>query len=253
MSVKIVAHRGESVIAPENTLEAFTLAWARGANCIEGDFHLSKDGEVICMHDENCKRTCGVDKAIAELTLPELRTFDAGLWKGEAWKYTRIPTLREVLEAMPEYGEIFIELKSVGPIVDALKAIFASGPWRAEQLTFIAFDEATISTVKKLFPTHKAYWLTCNWTGTWENHGNAKLSPAELVAKIQELGVDGVDIGLADFLTKEYGDALHTANLGFHVWTVDEVADAKRMVEIGVDSITTNRAKYIATALGLKG
>jgi len=249
MSVKIVAHRGESIIAPENTVEAFTLAWARGAACIEGDFHLSKDGEVICMHDDNCRRTCGVDKPISELTLAEIRTFDAGLWKGDVWRYTRVPTLREVLETMPEYGEIFIELKSVGPIVDALKAIFASGPWRPDQLTFIAFDEATISAVKQLFPAHKAYWLTCNWVGDWQNHGGPKLSPAELVAKLRELGVDGVDICATEFLDKSYGDALHAANLGFHVWTVDCTVEARRMVEIGVDSITTNRAKFIATEL----
>ena len=80
MSVKLVAHRGESEAAPENTLEAFTLAWARGARCIEGDFHLTRDGEVVCMHDDNAKRTCGVDRPLAELTLAEIRSFDAGKW-----------------------------------------------------------------------------------------------------------------------------------------------------------------------------
>lgn len=251
MAVRIVAHRGESLIAPENTLESFTLAWARGAVCIEGDFHLSKDGEIICMHDDNPLRTCGVDRPVSAMALAEIKALDAGVRKDEVWKYTRVPTLREVLETMPEYGEIYIELKSVGPIVDALKAVFASGPWRPEQLTFIAFDEATICEVKKLFPAHKAYWLTCNWTGDWQNHGEAELSPKELAARLQELGVDGVDICATDFLTREYGDALHAANLGFHVWTVDDPAQAKRMVEIGVDSITTNRAKVIATELQL--
>lgn len=251
MSVKIVAHRGESIIAPENTVEAFALAWARGAVCVEGDFHLTRDGEIVCMHDDNCLRTCGVDKPISALTLAEIRTFDAGVWKGDAWRCTRVPTLRDVLEPMPEYGEFFLELKSVGPIVEALKAIFRSGPWRPEQLTFIAFDETTISTVKKLFPAHKAYWLTCNWTGDWKNHGGPNLSPAELVAKLRKLGVDGVDICATEFLGKPYGDALHAANLGFHVWTVDDAVEARRMVEIGVDSITTNRAKVIATELGL--
>lgn len=251
MSVKIVAHRGESFAAPENTVESFTLAWARGALCIEGDFHLSKDGEVICMHDDNLLRTCGVDAPISSLTLAEIKRHDAGLKKGEAWRCTQVPTLREVLETMPEYGEIYIELKSVGPIVDALKAVFESGPWRPEQLTFIAFDEQTISAVKKLFPSHRAYWLTCNRTGTRQEPGSAELSPDELVAKLRELGVDGVDICVTDFLGKAYGDALHAANLGFHVWTVDDAATAKRMVEIGADSITTNRAKFIASELGV--
>ena len=251
MSVKIVAHRGESFAAPENTLESFTLAWTRGATCVEGDFHLSKDGEIICMHDDNLRRTCGVDRAICSLTLKELREYDAGVWKGEAWRCTRIPTLREVLGTMPDYGEIYIELKSVGPIVDALKSLFRSGPWRPEQLTFIAFDETTISEVKKLFPAHKAYWLSCNFTWVKPDVKQVELSPDELVAKLRKLGVDGVDICESEFLNREYADALHAAKLGFHVWTVDEPAVAKHLVELGVDSITTNRAKFIATELGV--
>lgn len=251
MSVKIVAHRGESFAAPENTLESFTLAWSRGATCIEGDFYLSKDGEIVCMHDDNLRRTCGADLPISALTLPELKQYDAGIWKGEAWRYTRIPTLREVLETMPDYGEIYIELKSVGPIVDALKAVFRSGPWRPEQLTFIAFDEATITEVKKLFPAHKAYWLCCNFTRKSPEPRRSVLSPEELAAKLKHLGVDGVDICESEFLSPAYAEALHAANLGFHVWTVDDPAVAKHLVEIGVDSITTNRAKFIATELGV--
>ena len=85
------------------------------------------------MHDDNLRRTCGADLPISALTLPELKQYDAGIWKGEVWRYTRIPTLREVLETMPDYGEIYIELKSVGPIVDALKAVFRSGPASCSQ------------------------------------------------------------------------------------------------------------------------
>lgn len=251
MPVKIVAHRGESFAAPENTLEAFNLAWTRGAVCIEGDFHLTKDGEIVCMHDDNLNRTCGADLPISSLTLKELKEYDAGLWKGEAWRCTRIPTLREVLATMPGYGEIYIELKSVGPIIDALKAVFRSGPWRPEQLTFIAFDETTISEVKKLFPAHKAYWLSCNFTWEKPDVKRVELSPDELVAKLRHLGVDGVDICESEFLTRAYAEALHAADLGLHVWTVDDPATAKHLVEIGVDSITTNRAKYIATELGV--
>lgn len=162
MAVQFVAHRGESEAAPENTLESFTLAWARGARLIEGDFHLTLDGEVVCMHDSNAGRTCGVKRELAELTLAEIKALDAGAWKGPQWRFTRVPTLAEVLGTMPDYGEIYIEFKSVGPIVDRLREIFAASGRRPEQLTFIAFDETTIATVKRLFPAHRAYWLTCN-------------------------------------------------------------------------------------------
>lgn len=238
MKVKLVAHRGESIIAPENTLEAFALAWARGARAIEGDFHLSKDGHIICMHDSNTRRTTGVDAGVTDLTLAEIKRFDAGLWKGEAWRYTRVPTLDEVLAGMPEDGEIYIELKSVGPIVDALKGVFAKAGKRAAQLSFITFNEESISAVKKLFPAHQAYWLTMM--------SDARaFTPAELARKLLELGVDGVDINFSDFVTAEHVDAVHAAGKSFHVWTVDDGWQARRAVEIGVDSITTNRAAAI--------
>ncbi len=235
MNVKIVAHRGESIIAPENTLEAFALAWARGAKAVEGDFHLSRDGHVICMRDANTRRTTGVDAAIAELTLAEIKRFDAGLWKGEAWRYTRVPTLDEALAAMPDGGEIYIELKSVGPIVGALKDCFARAGKRPEQLTFIAFDETTIREVKKLFPAHRAYWLT-----------SGGKPPAELAAKLAELEVDGVDIHFDEKIGRDHVDAVHATGRSFHVWTVDAAHRARYAVEIGVDSITSNRAAAIA-------
>jgi glycerophosphoryl diester phosphodiesterase len=237
-TVKLVAHRGESIIAPENTLEAFALAWARGAKAIEGDFHLTRDGQIVCMHDKNTRRTTGVDAEIAELTLSEIKRFDAGLWKGEAWRYTGVPTLAEVLAAMPDDGEIYIELKSVGPIVDALKAVFAQAARRPEQLTFIAFEEETIRAVKRLFPAHRAYWLT--------SLGSCHLTPAELAAKLTELGVDGVDIHFDGQITEAYVDAVHAAGKSFHVWTVDATHEAYRAAAMGVDSITTNRAAAIA-------
>ncbi len=245
MSVKIVAHRGESLIAPENTLESFTLAWMRGARAVEGDFHLTADGEIICMHDDNTRRTCGIDKPIAIQTLAEIKQLDAGVWKAEGWKFTRVPTLEEVLRTLPDYGEIFIELKSVGPILDRLETIVNEGPWRPEQLTFIAFDGATISEVKRRFPDHHAYWLLCN---RLDEESKPKFTPEELVAKVRELGVDGVDIHPVN-LTAEYVTALHEAGLSCNVWTVDDSAEARALCAMGVDSITTNCAGKLSGEL----
>ena len=246
MAVQFVAHRGESEAAPENTLESFTLAWARGARLIEGDFHLTLDGEVVCMHDSNAGRTCGVKRELAELTLAEIKALDAGAWKGPQWRFTRVPTLAEVLGTMPDYGEIYIELKSVGPIVDRLREIFAASGRRPEQLTFIAFYETTIATVKRLFPAHRAYWLTCN-----ERKDRGFLyTPDELAAKLRALGVDGIDL-LERKATPEYIETLHKAGFTFHVWTVDQPERAKTLIDQGVDSITSNRAYALRQELNL--
>lgn len=241
MKTKLVAHRGESVIAPENTLEAFALAWARGAEAIEGDFHLTKDGEVVCMHDDNTLRTTGVPGKIAEKTLAELRELDAGRWKGENWRYARIPTLREVLETIPCGGEIFIELKSVGPIVEAIRKVFGEVPCKPEQLTFIAFDEFTAGEVKRLFPGHKSHWLLGNWRDE-----RPRFAPEELAEKVASMGVDGVDIQYhAELLTCDYVEAMHRRGKEFHVWTVDDPAAARKLMEFGVDSVTTNCRRVI--------
>ena len=245
--IKIVAHRGESAAAPENTLESFALAWLRKDKCIEGDFHLTRDGEVVCMHDANAKRTCGVDRMLADMTLAEVKRLDAGLWKGEAWRFTRVPTLAEILATMPPEGGIFIELKSAGKILTRIKQMLKTSQCRPEQLTFIGFNERTIAAVKRHFPEHKAYWLTKSAL----KNGKPKFTPESLVEKLRKLGVDGVDIQ-HKLLTKEMVEALHAAGFSVHVWTVDDPAVASKLIGMNVDSITTNRAYALTRELSIK-
>src|SRR3954454_21771589 len=106
---EIVAHRGESADAPENTLAAFRLAWERNVPAIELDVHLTRDGALIVSHDANTLRTTATPKAIKESTLEELRSLDAGRWKGERWAGERMPTLAEALQTIPEGARCFIE------------------------------------------------------------------------------------------------------------------------------------------------
>src|SRR5689334_354029 len=107
----VVAHRGASHEAPENTLAAFRLAWEQGADAIEGDFYLTRDREIVCIHDDNTKRTSGEDLSVAASTLAQLRRLDVGRWKDPKWKGERIPTLTEVLATIPAGKRIFIEIK----------------------------------------------------------------------------------------------------------------------------------------------
>ena len=120
-TVDLIAHRGESVDAPENTLAAFRLAWERGAVGIEGDFRLNADGEIVCMHDGNARRTTGVDLEISTATSAEVAALDAGLLKGEQWKGEGVPTLRQVLGTIPRHGRILLEIKDRPHLVPVLK------------------------------------------------------------------------------------------------------------------------------------
>ena len=109
----VIAHRGSSAQAPENTLPAFQLAWAQGADGIEADFLLTKDGHIVCFHDKDTKRLAGRQLAVAAATLEELRQFDVGSiqpqaveralrsWKGDQYKGVRIPTIAEVFATVP--------------------------------------------------------------------------------------------------------------------------------------------------------
>ena len=107
----LVAHRGASRDAPENTVPAFELAWRQGADAIEGDFRLTADGRIVCMHDADGERTGGRKLAVAAATLAELRQLDVGAWKGQAWKGTPPPTLAEVLATVPPGKSVYLEVK----------------------------------------------------------------------------------------------------------------------------------------------
>src|SRR3954454_13113161 len=99
--VEIIGHRGAASDAPENTLASFRLAWEQQADAIECDVRLSKDVHIVAIHDAETKRTAGVDVAVVDQTLAELRRLDVGRWKDERFAGEPIPTLAEILTTVP--------------------------------------------------------------------------------------------------------------------------------------------------------
>jgi glycerophosphoryl diester phosphodiesterase len=112
MNVEIIAHRGASFDAPENTRAAVDLAWQQNADAAEIDIHVSRDGEIVVIHDDNTRRTTGLDAEVAALSLEELKKLDAGIWKGLQFAGESIPTLDEILALIPPGRRLFIEIKS---------------------------------------------------------------------------------------------------------------------------------------------
>ena len=141
----ITAHRGASHDAPENTLAAFQLAWEQAADAIEGDFRLSSDGRIVCVHDADTKRVAGVNHVVADTPLEQLRELDAGRWKDARFEGEKLPTFAEVLAAVPPGKRFFIELKTGPAIVPVLVEELAA--WRGDPalLTIIAFDADTVA------------------------------------------------------------------------------------------------------------
>ena len=158
----IVAHRGASHDAPENTLAAFRLAWEQDADAIEGDFHVTCDNQIVCIHDKTTERTAPTHPklTVAETTLEELRKLDVGSWKDETYAGELIPTLAEVLATVPAGKQIFVEVKCGPEIVPLLKPQLEGSGMRDEQIVIICFNETVVTEVRRLMPQYKANWLT---------------------------------------------------------------------------------------------
>ena len=246
---KIVAHRGASYDAPENTLAAFKLAWQQGADGVEGDFYLSRDGEVVCIHDKTTGRTAGRDLVVAESTLEELQALDVGQWKGAEFAGEKIPTLRQVIATVPEGKWLIIELKTGPEIVGPVQRLLADTRFPSERVCLISFNQQTIAEAKRQMPRIKAHWLTGYKQQSETEHW---LPSADKVAQtVNGLGIDGLgtdkkrQVVTVDFLAELRKQGVEE----FHVWTVDNPQDARFFVAQGAWGITTNRPLEIRRAL----
>lgn len=244
--VEIIAHRGASHDAPENTLPAVELAWKRGADAVEIDVFLSADGEVVAIHDSNTRRTTGHDRAVVEQNLAELKELDAGRWKAATYAGTRIPTLGEVLSTVPAGKRLVIEIKcgpeAAAPIETALDA---SG--RRTQVLFISFDFDAAVAVKKAMADVPSYWLY--GFSRAENKANALDDPLEAIEKVTGAGLDGIDVNHRG-LTAGFMRAANAAGIPVVVYTVNKPSDARKARELGVAGITTDRPAFLREALG---
>jgi glycerophosphoryl diester phosphodiesterase len=240
----ITAHRGASYDAPENTIAAFELAWKQGADAIEGDFYLSADNKIVCIHDKDTERTAGTKLLVESTSLQDLRTLEYGSWKDDSYRGEPIPTLDQVLATVPEGKTFVIELKSdvriVPILVDELQRLRA--PLRS--LLIISFDASSIAKCKELLPNVKAHWLTSFKLGQ-----RVKMTPTakEIATVVRETKADGVgmkaDVAVID--QPFINELIEVGCPEFHVWTIDDADDAKYFQSIGAMGITTNRPAFL--------
>ena len=238
-AVDIVAHRGASADAPENTLPAFKLAWERGADVVEGDFLMTSDEKIVCIHDKKTARLASENLSVTSSTYEQLKKLDVGSWKDPKWKGTKIPTLAEVVAGLPkEKGRIFIEIKDSVRIVKPLAAELKKIGVPTSRLAIICFNEAVVADCKATMPEVDVHWLLS--AKTYKKKGIAGV-----LETVKRLGADGIDIQASKAITPELGEALRKNGLQFHCWTVNDVPLARYMMEMGVDSITTDRPSFL--------
>jgi len=245
--IDLIAHRGASYDAPENTLASFRLAWETGADGVEGDFRLTRDGQIVCLHDAATGRTAGIDVTVADSTLDRLRELDAGAWKGNAWRGERIPTLREVIATVPPGKKLFIELKSGPEILLSLAAVLADSGLDPTQVAIFAFSEGLIAASRNLFPHIKRLWIT-DYTRDWRNGGWTP-TIGQILQTLEQTGVDGLASRAHRSIDAAFVRALRAAGMELHVWTVDNPRTAARFLALGVDSIITNRPAWLREKL----
>lgn len=239
----LIGHRGASRDAPENTLGSFNLAWQQGADGIEADFRLTRDGRVVCLHDAGTGRTGGVDLTVAESSYDELLRLDVGHWKGSRWQGERIPSLEEVLERLPDGKLFFMELKSGVEIIEPIRRVLNDSGVPFRQLRFLAFDATLITRLKDSLPDVRVY---LNLYYRW-NLRRRSWSPNrdELMEKLEKCGADGLSSQSRATIDKELVNNLHRNGREIHVWTVDSPHIAGRYLEMGVDAIMTNRPGWL--------
>ena len=187
--VEIVAHRGASYDAPENTLESVKLGWEQGADAVEVDVYLSKDGYIVVHHDSDTKKTAGVNRKVVDQTLAELQQLDVGARKGAKWNGVRIPELDDVLVTIPEGKRMFVEVKCGPEIIPSLAKAFEKSGKKAEQLVVIRMPKRTDSGANKITTCVPQNRRLITSRPTWSvpsqcvNEGDSSLVPSNPVGE----------------------------------------------------------------------
>ena len=246
LRVDIIAHRGSAFLAPENTLAAFGLGWQETTTC-ELDIRLTADGKLVVIHDDTTKRTASADLKVAEHSLSDLQRLDAGSSKGEQWRGEKLPSLEEVIAAMPEDKKLLVEIKVGTEIVPELVRVVRASR-KEKQMIFQSFFPWVCTEIKKEFPQNPVYLLiACNQdaqTEVWLP------TIYQAILDTRKNGLDGMSANNTPVIDGPAVQAVHSAGLILNVWTVDQFDAARRLLALGVDGIITNRPGWMRSQLG---
>ena len=222
----VIAHRGASGTRPENTLVAFRRAEALGAHMIELDVQLTRDGEVVVVHDWTLARTTDGRGRIASRTLAELRRLDAGSWFGPEYAGERIPTLREVLDTVSL--NVNVELKALGD--DGLEARTLAVVQAADAEARVVFSSFAPESLVRLRQRSPSVALAVLW------------SRRQLAAALRLAGrVDATALHIRKDAAAPAGVAEAAAQgLVVRAWTVNDPGEFARLAAVGVSGVFTD-------------
>jgi glycerophosphoryl diester phosphodiesterase len=231
--VRVIAHRGSSMAAPENTLGAIERAVADGADFVEIDVRQTADGALVLLHDRDLRRVAGDSRAIWELTSDEARTLDVGGWFGPDFRGERMPTLAEAVEAVRGRAQLYVEIKPsvqtpgiAQSVIDELRRLEF-----LDHSIIAALDAETLADVAEFAPEVRRALLVHSVIGEIDRAG------------LHALGLRAALVTPAEVVTaRRHGHQLH-------VWTVNRPGQMSRFIDMGVDGIITDRPDLLAGLL----
>ena len=222
----VMAHRGLSADAPENTLYAFSDAISVGADFIELDVQQTRDGVLVVMHDSNLKRTTGVNKDIWDVDYADIQNLDAGSWFDPAYANARIPTLEETLQFVDKRAKLNIEIKPTKHGSDTLEQDVAELITRyqyTDACYVTSFSYGSLKKVKEANPEIRTGYLMSVAYGQFYS---LKYADAFSLNKV--------------FVTSQVVNAAHQQGKQIFAWTVNGMSEVRSLCNLHVDSIITD-------------
>lgn len=222
----VIAHRGASAYAPENTLAAFDLAIHLGCRHIELDIDFSSDGHLVVMHDDTVDRTTNGTGPVVSHTLAELRALDAGFWFGTQFARERIPTFAEVLERYQGRVHIHTEIKGRVEHLAPATADLVRQYGMVEHVTVTSFQQPRLAEMRAYAPELPTGWLV------------SEVSEVT-IAQARELGLTQI-CPRANTVTPALVRRLHAEGFAVRAWGVADEELMHQVVEAGADGMTVN-------------
>lgn len=226
----VIAHRGASSSAPENTLSAFKKAIDIGATMIELDVRKTKDEELVVIHNSTLNKTSNGKGLVSSYRLDELKKFDMGGWFKPEFKGEKLPTLKEVLDLCKDKILLDIEIKSFNIEEKIIKLINEAG--MGSKVIITSFIYNILKKIKKIDNKIKTGIIVL--TG-YSLRGIRK----------KRLNIDAVVPHGGLFLSKNLVDMAHKEGLDVYVWTLNKYVWIKRALKFGVDGIITNHPEIV--------
>lgn len=239
MHTAVFAHRGSKSNRPENTLAAFKEAMRVHSDGIELDVHLTKDQQLVVMHDEKVNRTTNAKGQIKSFTLKEIKEMDAGGWFSPQYRGERVPTLKEVLELLTDFpGVLNIEFKTDRNAYPGIEGKVARlvDQYRADlPVVYSSFNHESLIRMKKIDPSASVALLL------WERLADPWIYTRQVGASAQHLWEPSA--------LSETGKQLQQHGIKVRAWTVNKPKNMQRTFEMGIDAMITD---YPEVAIDLR-